>query len=481
MSSRCSLVIPGDLYQVLMAHLFPGDQDEHGAVIAAGFTQTQERGIRLLARELFLAREGVDYVPGKRGYRMLRAEFVTQRILHCRDQKLVYLAVHNHGGTDQVAFSRDDLASHERGYPALLEISRGIPVGAVVFAQQAAAGEIWLNASHRKTLTETRILSSRLSRLFQSPSFTGYKSEVSFDRQTRLFGDFGQQLLSQTKVGVIGVGGGGSILVELLARLGVGHLVAVDPDRVDITNLPRLVGATRWDARTMLTGSSRQAWMRRLGERIAARKVDIARRVAKTANPRIQFDAVFSDVTEDATARALADCDFLFLAADSFQARLVFNALVHQFLIPGVQIGSKVNADSATGRLTAVFSVSRFVLPSSGCLWCNGLIPAASLQDEAATLSEHRAQRYVEDTAVEAPSVITLNATSASLAANDFLFWITGLVNEDVSLDYLRFRPRRREVWFDRPRHSPDCLECSTHAQSRFARGDDYPLPTKES
>ena len=58
---------PQPLYVALMDHLFPGDNDEHGAVIAAGLCES-ERGTRLLARCLFLARDGVDYVPGNHGY-----------------------------------------------------------------------------------------------------------------------------------------------------------------------------------------------------------------------------------------------------------------------------------------------------------------------------------------------------------------------------------------------------------------------------
>src|SRR5262245_45061959 len=97
------LVLPSHIADRLFAHLFPGDKDEHGAIIAAGITET-ERGFRLLGRELYLAKNGVDYVPGQHGYRMLTAEFITRHALYCRDEKLCYLAIHNHGGTDSVGF-----------------------------------------------------------------------------------------------------------------------------------------------------------------------------------------------------------------------------------------------------------------------------------------------------------------------------------------------------------------------------------------
>ena len=68
MRNPVSLRIDEPLFRRLYAHLFPGDGDEHGAVIAAGIAK-DGRATRLLAREVFLAAEGIDYVPGTRGYR----------------------------------------------------------------------------------------------------------------------------------------------------------------------------------------------------------------------------------------------------------------------------------------------------------------------------------------------------------------------------------------------------------------------------
>ena len=82
-----NLVLPHGLYARLHNHLFPGDGDEHGAVIAAGVAEA-DRGMRLLARDLHLAVDGVDYVPGKRGYRRLKAEFIADRIAACRRRGL---------------------------------------------------------------------------------------------------------------------------------------------------------------------------------------------------------------------------------------------------------------------------------------------------------------------------------------------------------------------------------------------------------
>lgn len=51
--------------------------------------------------------------------------------------------------------------------------------------------------------------------------------------------------------------------------------------------------------------------------------------------------------------------------------------------------------------------------------------------------STRKAQRYVDDKEVPAPSVITLNAVGAAQAANDLLFYMTGLKNADASTAYM--------------------------------------------
>jgi hypothetical protein len=130
------------LFEQLMGHLFPGDDEEHGAIIAAGHCESN-REVRLLAREIFVAKDGIDYVPGKRGYRALTADFIARVSHHCAQSNLCYFAVHCHGGDDFVDFSPTDVASHRRGYPALLDITEGGPVGALVFARNAVAGRIW--------------------------------------------------------------------------------------------------------------------------------------------------------------------------------------------------------------------------------------------------------------------------------------------------------------------------------------------------
>lgn len=219
-------------------------------------------------------------------------------------------------------------------------------------------------------------------------------------------------------------------------------------------------------------------WLRPLGRALSRRKTSLAKRNINRANPKARVQAIAADITAPHAAAALVDCDFIFLAADTMKARSVFNAIVHQYLIPGVQAGAKVIPDGA-GNVADVYAVTRLVMPEAGCLQCSGFINATKLQEESMSADERRDQRYVEDNDVVAPSVITLNASAAAQAANDFLFYMTGLAAHDASLDYVRYRPVRRGTWQDKPLRKVDCLDCGRHGRSRLGRGDGVRLPVK--
>lgn len=464
-----SLTVPPRLWRELQGHLFPAVGGAHGAVLLAGAADGP-RGPRLLARDLILATDGVDYGPGTRGHHALDPTFVRDAALRAGDEGCAYLAVHCHGGSDSVGFSPDDWASHERGYPALRDLT-GQLVGGLVLARAAAAGDLWLPDGGRAELAELVVPGNNLLRLRPAPPPPSARADATWDRQTRLFGDRGQELLAAMRVAVVGCGGVGSLVVELLARLGVGHLVLVDPDQIDPTNLPRLVAARRLDALPWLRGRDRPDRVRRLGDALAAPKVALAARNARRANSRVRITALRQDVARPQALDALAVCDWVFLAADTHIARHVVNAVVHQYGVPATQAGVKV--PSVDGRVGQVHAVTRLVLPGSGCLHCNGLVDPAELALESAPTAEREAARYVAD--VPAPSVVTLNALAAAEAVDHFLLSVTGLHDDDDDDAAVVHRPRSRERDLQEPRRGEGCRWCGSGGA--LSRGEAIPLP----
>jgi hypothetical protein len=483
MNPPLELRILGSDWDALHQHLFPGDDDEHGAVLLCG-QATTERTRRLLVRDVILANDGVDYVPGARGYRHLSGAFVTHQLRRAKDQGLVYLAVHNHGGRGVVGFSQADIDSHERGYPTLLAIS-GQPVGALVVADDAVAADIWFPDQRREALQVTTVIGDELLDLTdgytRQPRLTAAGPSVGHSRQALLFGEAGQGKLAGLRVGVVGVGGVGMLLVQALSRLGVGHLIVIDPDVVSVSNLSRLPETSSRDAG--IPRGILEKLRQRIGRLQAVRKVVAAERLATRANPTVNVDAIADDVANDRVAKQLRDCDFIFLAADTMLARDVVNQIAYQYLIPTLQVGSKVVLDPSNGNVLDVFSVIRSVGTSPGCLRCNQLVDAAKLTEEAVADPTQRAnQRYVDDPDVAAPSVITINAVGSGWAANDFMHYATGLGRPSTGYRILRTRPvgnSGQHMTVQVPATDPHCHVCGPETHSARARGDSVDLPTR--
>lgn len=446
------LKIGSEDYQRLTDHLFRPDRDEHGAALLAAPHTREDGGLSLLVREVVPVPDA-DFPPGQHGYRQTAPLFIAQHAGRAGELGLAYISVHNHPGAgDTIGFSPDDLAGHERLFPHLLDLAGG-PVGGLVLGTRSAAGEIWTRGKPPVEMRSLRLVGPRLEHQSARPRGGPTAPAERFDRQARLFGAAGQATLSAMRVGVVGVGGGGSMLIEQLAHLGVGEIVGVDHDVVEPHNLSRIVGARPEDAKRR------------------TKKVEVSRRLCERIDPGVTFTAIDGDIADLGVARRLVDLDFLFLATDTITSRLVFNAIVHRFLVPGIQIGAKVELRPGTDTIDEVYVAVRPVLPERGCLHCAGLIDPMRLQAESATPEERRAQNYLGTPEVIDPSVVSLNGIAASHAVNTMLFAAVGLAEPDLFSHRLIF-PRDGSIMTVGTQRDPECPWCSRAAGSAYAAGD---------
>jgi molybdopterin/thiamine biosynthesis adenylyltransferase len=443
----CTLVIGQELFGPMHAHLFQEDQDEHAAVILAGVHRRGEK-VRLLARELHPV-PTEQFPPGDHGYRQTAPRFVAERAVLASSEELAYVAVHSHPGARRcVSLSRDDLAAHERLFPHLLDLTGELPVAGLVLGDESAAGELWLGGDQRQQLDSVTVLGDCRRSLTPAPR-PGPDVDPRFDRQARMFGTAGQAILRDLHVAVVGAGGGGSMLVEQLAHLGVGAITVIDFDVVEEINLSRIVGSSASD--------------------VGIKKVQVLERLVARIDPTIRYEGIDGDIADVETAARLLDCDFIFLATDTMTSRLVFNAVVHRYLIPGVQIGAKVDVDE-NGEVTEVYVAVRPVLPGHGCLECNSMIDPMAVQREARTDEEHRVQNYLNEPDVIDPSVISLNGLAASQAVNVMLLWATGLAEPEL-LRHRLILATSGEVLTVNNQTRAECPYCSQAVDSMYAAG----------
>jgi molybdopterin/thiamine biosynthesis adenylyltransferase len=440
-------------YEDLHQHLFQPDQDEHAAFLYAGLAET-EKGRRLLVRRVIPVADH-EFVSSNRGaYRQIVPRAVARAANECDELGLCLLWAHSHPfSRDAVDFSDDDLASHRYAHPALIDMTHDRPVAGLVFGEKSVAGEVWASGEEPTRLKSLRVVGRTLKTLTPEPRHVGIAAE-RFARQVLMFGAPGQQILREMTVAVVGAGGGGSLLIEMLAHLGVGGVVVIDYDVVDETNLSRIVGATSAD--------------------VGRLKVEVVCDHAARIDCDVVVDAVPGDIAYAGDARRLLDADFVFLATDNILSRYAFNLVCHQFLIPGIQVGAKVTGD-AVGGIELIHVMERPVTLEGPCLECQGAIPAAALTREQLSPEARRAQGYIDgdDGAdIEEPSVITLNSISTSLAATDFLLMATGLMPPKASLEASAYYPQARELRARAVAKRADCRFCGDGDKSVLARGD---------
>ena len=123
-----------------------------------------------------------------------------------------------------------------------------------------------------------------------------------YSRQQAILGEGGQDALAQKKVLIVGCGGLGGNLLENMLRLGVGSILAVDPDRFEESNLNRQLLSTE-----PLLGTSK-------AEAAAAR--------AKAVNPAVAFTALPVAFSAENGEELVRGCDLVLDGLDNVKARL---------------------------------------------------------------------------------------------------------------------------------------------------------------
>ncbi|MGG2971467.1 tRNA threonylcarbamoyladenosine dehydratase [Geobacillus stearothermophilus] len=143
-----------------------------------------------------------------------------------------------------------------------------------------------------------------------------------FSRNELAIGPEGLERLKNATVAVLGVGGVGSFAVEALARSGVGRLVLVDRDNVDITNINRQIHA--------------------LLSTIGRPKVELMKERIADINPACEVIALQMFYTEETYEQFFAyDLDFVIDASDTIVYKV---HLMKQCLKRGIPIISSMGA-----------------------------------------------------------------------------------------------------------------------------------------
>ena len=182
------------------------------------------------------------------------------------------------------------------------------------------------------------------------------------DRNLRqnFLGAKSDEMLRHFKVGIVGLGGGGSHVAQQFAHIGVGNFVTADGDVIEDKNLNRLIGATEQDVLDKCP------------------KGEIARRLITGINPAASIVHIPGNWQDD--PEKLRDCHVVVGCIDGFLARAELEAYCRRFLVPLIDIGMDVHAVAGHFHISGQVILS---MPGSHCMRCMGFITEERLSQEA--------------------------------------------------------------------------------------------------
>ncbi len=161
-----------------------------------------------------------------------------------------------------------------------------------------------------------------------------------YDRQIKLFGAEGQEKLKDARVFIAGAGGLGSPISIYLAAAGIGKIILVDKDVVELSNLNRQI--LHWE------------------KDVGAKKALSAKEKLVGINSDISVEAIPETLDESNVSSLVGDADLIIDAMDNFSTRYLLNKTAVEKRIPFIH-----------GAIYGFHGQATTVLPGkTACLRC---------------------------------------------------------------------------------------------------------------
>ena len=263
-----------------------------------------------------------------------------------------------------------------------------------------------------------------------------------FSRQSLALGESGQSQLKTLTVGVVGLGGTGSLVSMQLAHLGVGRLILIDGDIVEESNVSRIVGASTRDVDQNY-------------------KVDVAKRYAKTLGLNTGVTA-YQEYFSNSMDRIFSLCDIVFSCVDKHSPRALINRYSYLYHVPVIDMGSVFRTDEE-GLITSDAGRVVNIGPGKPCLSCWGHIDPDALRFESMGEREIQEQiddGYIQGIDVSQPSVVGFNTYIAGSAVTEMLRMVTSFSGAENPPKRLAFSFSTGEVRRNKLSKNQRCTIC---------------------
>jgi molybdopterin-synthase adenylyltransferase len=408
------LVLTKDMWDRVRAHLL-ADDAEHVCFILAEHAKAEKSHL-LLGRELVITEDSELEAGGRFGL-SLRLEALIRVMNRSNELGCVLIEAHSHPfSRHDVHFSSLDMDGQAEMVSHLSDVLPGRAYGAIVLGQAAVRGHLWLPGEGTPApLHAIRVIGPAVKILSADGTpnnslFAGKETAVedTYHRQAMALGDDGHRKLEQTTIGVVGLGGLGSAVAQQLAYLGVRSFLLIDDDRVERTNLNRLVGATR--------------------KVVGRPKAEVAAEHIRSINVAANVMALNANVRSVEVLGRLCACDVVFGCVDTDSGRFILNELANAYLIPYIDCGVGIEVEE--GRIKDAGGRVIVWVPGRPCLLCAKEINTRIAAEELESTEQREFRKrhgYVSGASIPEPAIVSLNGLVASVAVTEFLALTTGV------------------------------------------------------
>ncbi len=391
-------------YNTIFNHLFPGDGFEAVAIALCGYHETKDY-CKFTVYKTFV----IPYSDCVREQNRItwKTEILRDILLQANKYGFSIMKIHSHpGGYDKFSEVDDD-SDNELFSSVFGWMDHNRPhISCVLLPDGKMFGRVITQDIDTKPLSKILYSGKSISVWGNSQQ----EQEALFlQRTAQAFGDKTVSILKSLKVVVVGCSGTGSPTIEQLVRLGVGEIVLIDPDKVEIKNLNRILNTTIEDAKNARFKTEL------LKERIenfglGTKVVSIPENFIGNRNA---VDAIISG-------------DVVFGCMDSVDGRHYLNQICNFYLIPFFDLGVKLKSNGY-GGIEYILSSLHYISPGSSSLltrkvYSNDELKSANLKRaNYVEYLKQKSQKYLVDVDVESPAVISVNMLISSLAICDFL------------------------------------------------------------
>jgi molybdopterin/thiamine biosynthesis adenylyltransferase len=352
-----AVTINQNINQQLLEHLLAIEGQED-LCFATYLPSSGKQRTTAVLQELILPLPGERNLHGNVSF---TAAYLERALAVAASDKRGLAFLHSHVGPGWQGMSDDDVvAEKSRIAPSALAVTEFPLVGLTAGTDGAWSARYWIKDAfekrkyNRKWCDVVKVVGKSFLTTFCDHQLKPRIDTVTQLRTISAWGQAKQEDLSRLRIAIVGLGSVGSMIAEILARIGITRFVLIDFDSVEQKNLDRLTNVFRHD--------------------IGKSKVSVVAQAIRRSSSASAIDItpVEYSICEEQGFTASLDCDLIFSCVDRPWPRQVQNFIAFAHLIPVIDGGILVRTNHNNTLMKGADWRAHIAGHSHMCLECIG-------------------------------------------------------------------------------------------------------------